>query len=323
MAFNLADTHSDFSADAGFSLVSLRAFCEAARYMNFTTAAKALNISQSAISHRIKLLEEQLGVPLFIRENRRKISLTDEGRHLYEAVDSSFSTINHAIGEVVTGSFSKRIILGVLSSVATKWLIPRLSSFYQRHPDINLIIRAFNHTIDITQDNVEVALITRPRPQQNSRGLRWHLMWHERQFAVCSPDYLRKAEHPLKEVCDLSQHELLHDETEIASERGLDWNAWLSHFGTAKKNINLQSGRFFSQSDLVLQAAIAGHGVALSKTSLAMTDIKNGLLVNPLDTSAKTRSRCYFCGWKSSWHTTKIAKLRDWLKAEAEADMVI
>ena len=273
MGIKTVSDMGNFSVAAGCSLVSLRAFCEAARKMSFTAAAKQLDISQSAVSHHIKLLEEKLGVSLFIRNNRRRISLTDEGRHLYESADSSFSVINKAISGIVSGSFKRRIVLGVLSSVATKWLIPRLDGFYRRYPDVNLVIRAFNHTIDIAEDGVETALITRPRPQ-NTPGMRWLLMWREHQFAVCSLDYLRKSKSSLREVSDLSQHVLLHDETEIASERGLDWGAWLSPFIVAKKSINLQNGRFFSQSDLVLQAAIAGHGVALSRTSLAMTDIK-------------------------------------------------
>ena len=106
--------------------------------MSFTAAAKQLDISQSAVSHHIKLLEEKLGVSLFIRNNRRRISLTDEGRHLYESADSSFSVINKAISGIVSGSFKRRIVLGVLSSVATKWLIPRLDVFIAVIPMLTL-----------------------------------------------------------------------------------------------------------------------------------------------------------------------------------------
>ena len=120
---------------------------------------------------------------------------------------------------------------------------PRLDGFYRRYPDVNLVIRAFNHTIDIAEDGVETALITRPRPQ-NTPGMRWLLMWREHQFAVCSLDYLRKSKSSLREVSDLSQHVLLHDETEIASERGLDWGAGFRPLSSLKKALIYKTGGF-------------------------------------------------------------------------------
>ena len=112
MGIKTVSDMGNFSVAAGCSLVSLRAFCEAARKMSFTAAAKQLDISQSAVSHHIKLLEEKLGVSLFIRNNRRRISLTDEGRHLYES----------AIRRSVSSIKPSAVLFPVLSKGALFWV---------------------------------------------------------------------------------------------------------------------------------------------------------------------------------------------------------
>ena len=298
-----------------FSLRSLRVFFVAAQRMSFSDAARVLAISQGAVSQRVKTLEAQLGAPLFERGNRRQIKLTDEGRYLYRALGGAFDTISGGIRVVLSRRTKQRVVLGVLSSLAHKWLIPRLGAFYRQYPQTELVIRAVNHTISLDGDDVELGLVNMPKPPADS-DLRWQLLWREKLFAVCAPAYLKNA--PLAAPGDLASHTLLHDETEMANERKLNWQTWLAHYGVCRDEgaHNL----LFTQSDLALQAAIAGQGVALARNSLAYTDIKNGLLVNPFGGGAPVKTACYICGRRDVWRLDKIVALRDWLATEAAND---
>ena len=297
------------------SLVSLRAFREVAKHKNFTQAAVALTVTQSAVSHRIKTLEQQLEVKLFYRRGR-EYELTSEGRTLFLAIDKAFDAMEEAIGRIHPRHARQRVTLGVLSSFATKWLLPRLGGFYRDHPNIELVVRSVNHTIDVEREQLDIAVINLPSPLV-SKKVESIRLWRERLFAICSPHYLNVEGKSPQKIDDLKKSVLLHDETEIAAERGFDWSAWLAHF-KREEILYHASSQYFSQSDLMLQAAIAGHGVALTRTSIAATDIKNGLLINPFPKSdIATQSACYLCGLKSSWEEKKITTLRDWLLAEA------
>ena len=298
------------------SLRSLRVFYVAARRMSFSAAARALSVSQGAVSHRVKTLEQQLGTPLFERGNRRQIKLTDEGRHLYRALGGAFDAMGGGVRAVLSRGVKRRVIVGVLSSVAHKWLIPRLGGFYQQYPETELVIRAVNHTVSLDGDDVELALVNLPEPPADA-DMKWQLLWREKLFAVCSPAYLKKIS--LATPADLFSLTLLHDETEMANERRLDWQTFLSHFGV-RRDDNARN-LFFTQSDMALQAAVAGQGVALARNSLAYNDIKSGLLVNPFGiVGAPVKTACYVCGRRDVWKLDKIAALRAWLAIEAAND---
>lgn len=299
------------------SLVSLRAFRETARQGSFTLAAARLNVTQSAVSHQIKTLERQLELNLFVRRGR-EYELTSAGRSLFQAINKAFDIMENAVGEIRAGQARQRVTLGVLSSFATKWLLPRLGGFYRDHPDIELVVRSVNHTIDVERERVDLAVVNLPSPPPAAKVGNIRL-WRESLFAVCSPGYAAVNGGVPTDITDLQQCVLLHDETEIAAERGFDWRAWLLHH-KYEYILHRTSSQYFSQSDLVLQAAIAGHGVALTRTSIAATDIQNGLLLNPFSRyDILTHSACYLCGLKSLWGKKPVVALREWLIREATA----
>ena len=312
------DEHQSQNPLDHFSLRSLRVFYVAAERMSFSDAARALSVSQGAVSQRVKTLEEQVGAELFERGNRRQMKLTDEGRHLYRSLGSAFDTMSGGIRVLLSRRVKRRVVLGVLSSLAHKWLIPRLGGFYRQYPETELVVRAVNHTVSLDGDDVELALVNLPKPPAGD-DLRWQLLWREKLFAVCSPSYIQNTDAPIAAPADLAHHTLLHDETEVDNERRLDWQTWLAHFGARDRDENAHD-LFFTQSDLALQAAIAGQGVALTRNSLAYTDIKNGLLVNPFGVGVPAKTACYICGRRELWRLDKIAALRGWLTAEAAAD---
>ena len=300
-----------------YPLTAIRVFRETVKEGSFTKAALRLNVTQSAVSQRIKFLETHLGCCLFMRQ-RQNVVLTEEGKFLYEKSDRALNIMEHAVSSIVSGNISQRIVLGVLSSFTSKWLIPRLHRFYQEYPNMQLVTRSVNHTIDIERENAEIAVVNLPSPP-SSQALRSSELWRDNLFAVCSPDYLEHATKPLKKPADLANHVLLHDQTEIASNRHLDWKSWLRAAAPGFR-IDLDRGRFFTQNDLTLQAAIEGHGIALARSSLVSDDIKKGMLIDPLGVSVVAKSACYICSLKHAWDIPKIKMVRKWLQDEAEND---
>jgi LysR family glycine cleavage system transcriptional activator len=300
-----------------YPLTAIRVFREAVKENSFTGAASRLNVTQSAVSQRIKQIEEHIGSPLFLRQ-KHKLTLTEEGRFLYEASDEALESIARAVNGIISGNIAHRIVFGVLASFASKWLIPRLNRFYACEPSIQMTIRSVNHTIDVEHENAELAVVNLPSPPV-APSLSWQLLWREQLFAVCSPAYLEHIDKPLREPADLRHHTLLHDETEVSSSRNLNWKTWLQHTDAAD-TVDLRWGHFFTQSDLALQAAVEGQGIALARSSLVMEDMRQQRLVDPFDFKINADSSCYVYGLKSTWDIPKIVQLRRWLGNEAAAD---
>lgn len=298
-------------------LSAIRVFCEVVRQNSFSRAAACLSVTPSAVSQRIKQLENHVGCQLIMRQ-RRDVILTEEGRFLYEKFDRSLGNIEYAVSCIVSGQITQRVTLGVLSSFTSKWLIPRLHRFYQKHPNLQLVTRSVNHTMDVERENVELAVVNLPSPPA-AASLSSSLLWREKLFAVCSPHYIKKARQPLKSPADLCRHTLLHDQTEIANSRHLDWTSWMS-VAAPGQAADLSAGRFFTQTDLALQAAIEGHGVALARSSLATDDLQKGRLIDPFKIKVPAQSGCYMCARKNIWEIPKIVMLRKWLSDEAAKD---
>ena len=298
-----------------YPLAPLRAFREVAKCGSFTLAAARLQVTQGAVSNHIRTLEQHYQTRLFHREGR-KIDLTIEGRLLYDGLDKAFSVIEQSMQSLQAGKIKQRLVLGVLSSFATKWLLPRLGGFYEAHPNIELTVRSVNHTIDVEREAVDLAVATLPAAP-SSETVDSALMWQEQLFVVCSPGYRKAHVGRFNNLDQLKNHILLHDETEIAAERGFDWATWLRHFRHEQLLYHATS-HYFSQSDLVLQAAMRGYGLALTRTSIAATDLDKGALVNPFPKKViSTHAACYLCGKKAIWRESAVSAFREWLLAEA------
>lgn len=318
---NIVSNNSSLRGHDDYSLVALRAFREVAKHKNFTIAARHLNVTQSAVSHHIRLLEQQYKVALFEREGRR-IDLSSEGKALYDVLNSSFTAIEKAVVNLREGNTKQHLVLGVLASFASKWLVPRIGTFYRNNKNIELTIRSVNHTIDISREHFDLAVITAPEPPSNEDVVSEKL-WQEQLFIVCSPEYYTQHMDTLASPSDLASHVFLHDETEISAERGFDWSTWLTHFGVMPL-LHKATSHYFSQSDLALQAAIAGDGLALTRTSIAATDMSQGRLINPFPNFIiDSKVACYLCGLKSWWHSGATKRLREWLLAEAKVSLNI
>lgn len=283
---------------------TLRAFEAAARHLSFTLAAEELNITQAAVSHQIKTLEYALGVRLFRRLNRA-IRLTEEGQEFVGEVRKALSHLAVAVEKITTPPASGPLTVSVLPSFASKWLVPRLGRFSRKHPEIDVRIRPSIQLTDFQRDDVDLGI---RYGKGNYEGLHSVRLMTEDIFPVCSPALL-DGPNPLTGPEDLSRHRLLHDDAHV------DWAMWLLVAGV--DGVDLRQGPFFTDSAMVIQAAVEGQGVALARGALAADDIAAGRLVKPFDIAIPTEYAYYMVSPKATSHHPKVAAFREWLLEEA------
>src|SRR5881227_2245594 len=187
------------------SLNGLRAFEAAARHLSFTTAASELNVTQTAISHQIRRLEEELGIRLFVRQNRA-LALTPQAKAYLPGVRAAFNDLRLATDRLLRRDDDHVLTVSTLASLAAKWLLPRLSSFQESHPGIDVRITTSTNLVDFRSGDVDAA-IRYGRGQWS--GLRADWLMADQLFPVCSPALIA-GDKPLRCPEDLSHHVLLH-----------------------------------------------------------------------------------------------------------------
>jgi LysR family glycine cleavage system transcriptional activator len=293
------------------SLNALRAFEAAARHLSFTKAAEELHVTQAAISHQVKALEEQLGLQLFRRLNRRLL-LTDPGQAYLSALTGAFDAIAEATERLAAAHSGGSLRVSTLPSMAAKWLLPRLSRFRERHPDIDVLVSATHGLADFRRDDVDLAI---RYGKGDYPGLEAVFMMRDEIFVVCSPKLLEDGP-PLHEPADLRRHTLLHDSTTEGERQ--HWGLWLETVGVT--GVDPTRGPGFSDSNLVLEAAARGEGVALARRSLADGDLAGGRLVVPFGPIIPARLSYYVVFPKASGDMPKVQKFTQWLLDEADAD---
>ena len=291
-------------------LNALRAFEAAARYLSFTKAAEELNVTQAAISHQVKALEEILGLSLFRRFNRR-LMLTDAGQSYLPALSEAFDQLDLATRRLRIVDQSGPLKVTVASSFAAKWLLPRMPAFSTRHPEIDVMVAASDSIVDLTRDDFDMGVRF---GLGRYPGLKVDLLFDDEVFPVCSPTLLEGAR-PLLSPADLKHHTLLHDS--VGATEVPDWPHWFAASGTLAGNI--ERGPRYSHSSLAIQAAIDAQGVALTRSSLVGLDLEAGRLVRPFGPSLKSNYACYVVSLESAAERPKIKAFREWLFEAAGA----
>jgi LysR family glycine cleavage system transcriptional activator len=287
------------------SLNGLRAFEAAARHMSFTRAAAELNVTQTAISHQIRRLEDQLGIPLFIRRNRA-LALTREAQDYLPAIRSAFEDLRRATDRLRRPENEGVLTVSTTASLATKWLVTRVAAFQDANAGVEVRITTSANLVDFQREAVDMAV----RYGRGAwPGLRADWLMAEDIFPVCSPALgavLRRPE-------DLANQTLLH--TTVSRE---DWQLWLTAAGLPV-SIAKQRGLMFDQSFTATQAAMDGLGVALGRRHLVEADIAAGRLIAPFDMVLPADAGYYVVAPEATADTPKIALFRDWLIASAQA----
>src|SRR6476660_5575291 len=287
------------------SLNGLRAFEAAARHLSFTQAASELNVTQTAISHQIKRLEQELGIRLFLRQNRA-LALTPEAKDYLPGVRAAFNDLRLATDRLLRRDNDHVLTVSTLASLAAKWLLPRLTAFQEEHHGIDVRITTSTNLVDFQRDNVDAA-IRYGRGQWP--GVRADWLMADELFPVCSPALL-KGNKPLKCPEDLKDHVLLH----TSNTNSDDWRLWLWAAGLPI-NLSKQPDVTFDLIFMTVQAAIDGLGVAMGRTSYVQDDIAKGRLVVPFKITLPDDAGFYLVSPAGRSDPPKLSAFRQWLIA--------
>ena len=282
-------------------LAALRTFEAAARHQNFSRASEELHITHSAISHQMKALERELGVTLFHRRSRG-VELTEPGRLLATIMREVLDRIARGVAELRTRPH-RALTVSMLPAFATHWLIPRLSDFNRRHPDIDINVRAGQALANFSSEDVDLAV--------RYGGGKWPglvavQLAREDVFPVCSPQF--NGGRLPKTLAELAKARLLHTPLQ-------PWDEWFHALGMSVTPS--RRGMTFSETDLLLHAAIDGLGIALSRRILAQPELDSGRLVRPVRHSVRA-DRAYFIVYPQAIEPSpRLLIFRDWLLEQA------
>lgn len=288
-------------------LNALKAFEAAARHLSFTKAADELFVTQAAVSHQIKALEEFLSMKLFLRRNRTLL-LTEEGQAYFLELKDIFKNLQEATERLLAKGSKGAITVAMPPSFASQWLVPRISRFSVEHPDIDVRIKAVDFDEGFLEDDVDVAIYY---GKGRWSGVKADKLHTEYLTPLCSP-LLFNGPKPLENLSDLRHHVLLHDLSREA------WKNWLKSVGVAGVNVN--QGPVFSHSMLVLQAAALGQGIALGNTILARPELDAGRLIMPFEEKVASRDAFYLVCDEAQADLGKIAAFRAWILAQVEEE---
>jgi DNA-binding transcriptional LysR family regulator len=284
-------------------LTALRAFEAAARHLNVTRAAAELHVSQSAVSHQLRALEQQLGTALF-RRTGSGLVLTDAGRRLAASAGDAFRSLERGLAEIRESHAPGRVSVALRPYFALKWLAPRLARFWQAAPGVELRLIHTTASPDLASGEIDLAVEWRaePRPDALSESLvRCDLA------PVASPSLLRS----LRKPADLAKHIVLHEEDRT------NWQFWCRLAG-----IDENSGAqhlIVDDTNVRLQTAIDGQGVALGCPELVADDVDARRLALPFALRLE-RYRYYLVTPADRPLRRAASAFRDWLRAEAALD---
>ena len=268
-------------------LNALRAFEAAARHLNFSRAADELSVTPGAVSQQIRLLEDIVGGPLFVRE-ARGLQLTDLGRSSVPLLREGFERLMDASALLREPPRRKQVSISVAPGFASKWLMPRMDDFHTAHPEIELWISADMEPADLTEGKVDLAVRYGPGDYP---GLTVDRLMTETVLPVCAPS-LMDGDKPIRKPGDLIGHTLLHDMSNDGDPSRPDWAMWLKARGI--RHPDPRRGSRFNQLGLLIEAAISGRGVALAKRTLAQADLASGRLVAPFPDGSEAVGFAYY-----------------------------
>ena len=282
-------------------LNSLRAFEASARHLSFTRAGLELRVTQTAISHQVKALEEVLGVTLFKRLPRG-LTLTAEAHALLPVLSDAFRRMSATLSQFEEGNFREILTVGVVGTFAIGWLLPRLNAFKEQNPHLDLRLKTNNNRSDILVDGLDFFIRFGDGAWHGTEAI--HLM-DAPLSPVCAPALGERLLTP----ADLAKVELLR------SYRIDEWPLWCRAAGIAPPNLR---GWMFDSSLTLVEAAARGVGVALVPVAMFLQEIEEGRIVQPFDIVAHTGSY-WLTRLKSRPETGSMKAFRRWLLAEVES----
>ena len=282
----------------------MRAFEAAARLGSFNEAAGELFVTPSAISHQVKTLEEFLGVSLF-RRARRRVQLTIAGERYLGSVSHALDEIDLATRRVLVSSSSGALNISVAPAFLTRWLVPRVREFQDRHPDIELRLSPNNGEIDFAWSDIDMAIYFGDGKWSD---LDVYFLREVVLVPVCSPAFA-ESNPGLTRPEDLSRHTLID-----VSTRPADWDEFLASFGVTRQKRGKRLS--VSSTSLALGAAMENLGIALADRQLVAREVLYGRLITPLDISMDNHLGYHLVYQKDRRLTQEMRAFLDWVLEE-------
>jgi len=285
---------------------ALRAFEVATRHATFTSASEELHVTQSAVSHQLKHLEDIWGLQLFQRG--KSLRLTPEGAALAPIVREFFMKLEATLSDLREQKGRVRLKVSTTYSFALKWLLPRLPSLSQQHPDILITLETSDKAIHFSSDESDVAIRL---GNGNYPGLHSEFLLREQIFPVASPALLDRFGTP-HDPAELLRYPLL---TRDGADLVPKWEAWFQHVGVGISALN-ESVRF-ADTNMTIEAALLGQGVALARSGHVEAQISDGRLVRLFNEPFASPVAYYFVCPKGIEAQPHVVSFREWLLAES------
>ncbi len=297
------------------SLDFLKGFEAAGRLLSFTRAAEEIFVTQSALSRQIQALEAALGVALFVRRHRA-LALTAAGQAYHREIAALLGALAAATQTVRGVTRGPGLTLSTTVSFASLWIIPRLSSFRARCPDVEVFVSADDRLVDLARGEVDVAIRYLPAESVPEGAVR---LFGERMMPVASPSLLRRPGERLARPSDLAGHVLLHLDDPDGVMPWLDWRAWLAANGEA--GLKPAGSLRFKLYDQVIQAALGGQGVALGRVPLVSGLLRAGKLVAPFAKRYESTRGYFAVVAPHARERADVAAFVEWARSEAAQEV--
>ncbi len=287
-------------------LNSLKCFEAAGRLLSFTAAAKELNVTQAAISHQIKQIEAYLGLSLFDRYPRR-LSLTESGKTLLPEVTEAFDRVSAAVGALGQDRYSSQISVRLGPSFAARWLSPRLKYFWLQYPEIDLcLFHVANAPTDFAREDIDIAVTY---GNGDWPGVVADKLLGLDFFPICSPGFMHN-DKPLTKLENLRYYTLLHDAGHSC------WRDWLELAGV--DDLKAESGNIIDDTNVLIQAAVDGQGIALGSSAFVQDLLDSGRLVKPFDITLRNEFAYYVVCPESHLKNPAVRAFKEWLLSLVE-----
>lgn len=282
------------------SLRALQAFEATARHASVSAAAEELQVTPGAVSRLVSLLEAHFDCRLFHRRARGMV-LTDKGLGYFETIKDAFEKIDAASDRLLGSEATRRLSVRAYTTFATEWLIPRLSDFHTRYPEIDLRLDASLKPVDFRTEALDAGLVRGHRAPPNAHCVD---LFKPLMFPVASPALLRGGP-PLREPEDLRRHTIVYSSIQRAN-----WRVWLDHVGV---QIDLDRGLFFENSSLAYRAAREGAGVTMGQPLFLAEDLMSGRLIAPFRLALRSDNPYVLACPDYRANMQQVVAFRDWL----------
>lgn len=283
------------------NLAALRAFEAAARHQNFSRAAEEIHVTHGAISHAVRSLEDELGVSLFARHGKR-LAITPEGERFASALRKALTEIAAAAAALQADAGQKRLTVTALPSFAARWLSPRLGRFIEQYPDLEVMLQSSNHLTDFVRESVDLGIRF---GGGHYPGLAVEKLMDDYYYPVASPRF-NGGKLPGTPQ-ELAHSALLRCENE-------PWTPWFHAAGIDCPEPT--GGLVFQDSSMLVRAATEGHGIALARHAIAITEIESGELVRLGDTAVQCPASYYLVCLPNTLQKPQVQAFRAFLLDE-------